>query len=183
MLNAICFWSEDSPVDKLVASPTAQAARGLGQPPAKGRVPCRAVGCGKNIRRDPPLYEVCTDCGESHHARHYRGVFGGDTDWVCPKCVARDDPSPSVPGEMLLGEDTDPTPPSRAPASRAPASRALASRSPAKRTPDSRALPPLPSFRDAALEFDAKMDEYGLERSPSQRDTEPDGNCAVYGNI
>ena len=141
MLNAICFWSEDSPVDKLVASPTAQAARGLGQPPAKGRVPCRAVGCGKNIRRDPPLYEVCTDCGESHHARHYRGVFGGDTDWVCPKCVARDDPSPSVPGEMLLDEDTEPTL-----ALHALASCALASRAPVTRTPDSRAPPSLPSF-------------------------------------
>ena len=43
--------------------------------------------------------------------------------------------------------------------------------------------PPLPSFRDAALEFDAKMDEYGFERSRSPRNTEPDGNCAVYGNI
>ena len=72
--------------------------------------------------------------------------------------MARGDPSSVVPGDMLLSEDTDPTPASRAP-------------------------PPLPSFRDAALEFDAKMDEYGFERSPSQRDTEPDGNCAVYGNI
>ena len=115
--------------------------------------------------RDPPLHVVCSDCGDSHHVRHYphRGVFGGDTDWICPKCVAKDDPplSESIPGEMLLSEDSDQPPASALPVT-VPA--------------------PLPSHVDSSAEFDAKMDVYGMERSPTQRNTKPDGNCAVYGN-
>ena len=116
--------------------------------------------------RDPPLHVVCSDCGDSHHVRHYphRGVFGGDTDWICPKCVAKDDPplSESIPGEMLLSEDSDQPPASALPVT-VPA--------------------PLPSHVDSSAEFDAKMDVYGMERSPTQPNTKPDGNCAVYGNI
>ena len=85
------------------------------------------------------------------------GVLPGDTDWVCSKCVASNDPplSESVPGELLLVEESD------APSGPGPA--------------------PLPSFEEYWDEFDAVMDQYAMERSPSQPKTKADGNCAVYG--
>ena len=88
------------------------------------------------------------------------GVLPGDTDWVCSKCVARDDPplSDSIPGELLLGEESD-----------AP--------------PGPGAAAPLPSYQDYWDQFDAVMDQYAMERSPSQPKTKGDGNCAVYGKL
>ena len=106
------------------------------------------------------------DCGDSHHARHYRhsGVMGGDTDWVCSKCVAKDD--------IPLSDSDHDQPPDQT------------GHDQPQGGPEPVPLrAPLPSFMDSWPEFDQKMDDYGFERSPTQQMTTADGNCAIYGNI
>ena len=115
----------------------------------------------------------CYDCGESHHDRNHFGVLAEDTDWVCQKCVARKYPPlpGSVSGELLFTEGREP---GRSPGQ----ARGGHGGQPQRGQAPGQALP---SYQDSWDEFDSVMDQYGMERSPSQPKTKGDGNCAVYG--
>ena len=126
---------------------------------------CKTCKRGFQLRRDPPLHISCRICKLLVHER----CLSLSSSLICRSC------QPEV--------QSSPLPPSATPPGPSPS---LSRSSPPRQSGccDEFLLTEgegsLPSYHRSEEEFNMRMSFLGFKRSPSQPDTQGDGNCGIY---